>query len=167
MRKILLTVVLMAAVPAFAQSPPPSDESIRKLMELTDGESVMQSAWGQLDGIMEKSMKDAIGDKPVTAKQEKIMAEFREKTIKVIREEMSWEKLEPIYIKLYRETYTQAELDGMIDFYQSDAGKAVVAKMPQLTQALMQTIVTLMQDVMPKVRALGTEYARKIRETAN
>jgi len=39
--------------------------------------------------------------------------------------------------------------------------------MPQLTRALMQTIVTLMQDVMPKVRALGTEYAGKIREAAN
>lgn len=167
MRKILPAVLLMAVVPVFAQSPPPSDESIRELLELTDGESVMEGAWGQLDAIMEKSMKDAIGDKPVTAKQEKIMAEFRAKTIEVIREELSWEKLEPIYIKLYSETYNQAELDGMIDFYKSDAGKAVVAKMPQLTQALMQTIVTLMQEVMPKVRALGTEYARKIREAAN
>jgi len=126
-RKIRLAVVLMAAVPAFAQSPPPSDESIRELLELTDGESVMEGAWGQLDGIMEKSMKDARGDKPVTAKQEEIMAEFRARTIEVIRREMSWEKLEPVYIKLYRETCTQGELDGMLAFYKSDAGKAVVA----------------------------------------
>jgi hypothetical protein len=167
MRTILLAVVLMAAVPGFAQSPPASEESIRELLALTNAKSVLEGAWDQMDGLMEKSMKDSLGDKKMTPKQEEVAAELRAKTVELIRTELSWDKLEPIYIKLYRDTYTQAELDGITDFYRSDAGKAMIAKMPQLTQALMQTLMTTMQELMPKARALGNEYGAKIRAAGN
>ena len=74
MKRMLLAMALMASVSAFAQSAPPSEASIRELLEVTNAKSMLDGAWGQLDGLMEKAMKDAIGDKPVTEKQEEIMA---------------------------------------------------------------------------------------------
>jgi len=164
MKKILLAMALMASVPAFAQSPPPSEASVRELLEVTNGKSVLEGAWNQLDGLMEKAMKDAIGNKPVTAKQEKIMAAMRAETVELIRSEMSWDKMEPMYIRQYSQTFSQAEIDGMLAFYKSDAGKAVTAKMPQLVQILMQDVLSLLQGTMPKIRAISDKYIEQIKD---
>jgi hypothetical protein len=163
-KKILLAMALMASVPAFAQSPPPSEASVRELLEVTNGKSVLEGAWNQLDGLMEKAMKDAIGNKPVTAKQEKIMAAMRAETVELIRSEMSWDKMEPMYIRQYSQTFSQAEIDGMLAFYKSDAGKAVTAKMPQLVQILMQDVLSLLQGTMPKIRAISDKYIEQIKD---
>jgi hypothetical protein len=164
MKKILLAMALMASVHAFAQSPPPSEASVRELLEVTNGKSVLEGAWNQLDGLMEKAMKDAIGNKPVTAKQEKIMAAMRAETVELIRSEMSWDKMEPMYIRQYSQTFSQAEIDGMLAFYKSDAGKAVTAKMPQLVQILMQDVLSLLQGTMPKIRAISDKYIEQIKD---
>jgi len=164
MKKILLAMALMASVPAFAQSPPPSEASVRELLEVTNGKSVLEGAWNQLDGLMEKAMKDAIGNKPVTAKQEEIMAAMRAETVELIRSEMSWDKMEPMYIRQYSQTFSQAEIDGMLAFYKSDAGKAVTAKMPQLVQILMQDVLSLLQGTMPKIRAISDKYIEQIKD---
>ena len=164
MKKILLAMALMASVHAFAQSPPPSEASVRELLEVTNGKSVLEGAWNQLDGLMEKAMKDAIGNKPVTAKQEKIMAAMRAETVELIRSEMSWDKMEPMYIRQYSQTFSQAEIDGMLAFYKSDAGKAVTAKMPQLVQILMQDVMSLLQGTLPKIRAISDKYIKQIKD---
>jgi len=164
MKKILLALALMASIPAFAQSSPPSEASVRELLEVTNGKSVLEGAWNQLDGLMEKAMKDAIGNKPVTAKQEKIMAAMRAETVELIRSEMSWDKMEPMYIRQYSQTFSQAEIDGMLAFYKSDAGKAVTAKMPQLVQILMQDVLSLLQGTMPKIRAISDKYIEQIKD---
>ena len=164
MKKILLAVALMASIPAFAQSSPPSEASVRELLEVTNGKSVLEGAWNQLDGLMEKAMKDAIGNKPVTEKQEKIMAAMRAEAVELVRSEMSWDKMEAMYIRQYSQTFSQAEIDGMLAFYKSDAGKAVTAKMPQLVQILMQDVLSLLQGTMPKIRAISDKYIEQIKD---
>lgn len=166
MKRILLAMALMVSVSAFAQSPAPSEASIRELLEVTNGKSVLEGAWNQLDGLMEKAMKDAIGNKPVSAKQEKIMAAMRAETVELIRSEMSWDKMEPMYIRQYSQTFSQAEIDGMLAFYKSDAGKAVTAKMPQLIQILMQDVMSLLQGTMPKLRAISDKYVAQLKDAA-
>lgn len=42
--------------------------------------------------------------------------------------------MEPIQIPIYRETFEQAEIDGLIAFYGSPVGQAFVNKMPTVSQ---------------------------------
>ena len=164
MKKFLLAILLMAALPAFAKTQPASEESIRQLMTLTDSKSLLDNAYGQIDGLMQQAMTQAMGDKPVTPEQERLMAELRAKLVELFRTEMGWEQLEPSYIKMYRETFSQDELNGMLKFYKSKAGKAVLAKLPQMTQSLMQIVMTQMQAILPKVRVIQEEYTAKLVE---
>jgi hypothetical protein len=66
-------------------------------------------------------------------------------------------------LQLYTSTLSQAEVDGMNAFYRSPAGQAVIAKMPLMMQSLMKVLMERMQVMMPKARALGEEYGRKLR----
>ena len=55
-------------------------------------------------------------------------------------EEFSWQKTLPDYIRIYRETFTEEEIQSLIAFYESPTGKMFVRKTP--------LIMNKMSDVM-------------------
>jgi uncharacterized protein len=163
MRKLSLIVALIATMPAFAQDQPASEASVRELMALTNSKALLDQMYAQVDGLMESSMKEAMGGRTGNEEQQRLAAELRSKIVALLREDMSWEDLEPVYLQLYTSTLSQAEVDGMNAFYRSPAGQAVIAKMPLMMQSLMKVLMERMQVMMPKARALGEEYGRKLR----
>jgi hypothetical protein len=77
---------------------------------------------------------------------------------------MGWDKLEPIYIKLYTDTFSQSDIDGILKFYKTPAGSALLKKMPLLMQNLMQLMTAQMQELLPKLRPLVEDYTNRILE---
>ncbi len=49
----------------------------------------------------------------------------------------------PIFMRTYRESFTQDELDGMTAFYKTPAGQAVVKKMQQIQRETVQELKDL------------------------
>jgi len=162
MKKLLLAIALLVSCPAFAADKAASEASIRELLDVTDAKKLLEGVYAQMDGVMDQAMKKALDGKPVTAEQEKVMAEYRGKVVAITREELAWSQLEPVYIDLYSKTFSQAELDGMLQFYRSEPGKAVIAKMPLMMNYLMQMMTTRMQALMPRIMTLAEEYVPKI-----
>ncbi|TJZ73208.1 DUF2059 domain-containing protein [Chitiniphilus eburneus] len=70
--------------------------------------------------------------------------------------------LKPDYIKLYRDTFTQEEIDGLIAFYKTPAGQALVDKMPLVLQnisgILQSRLVPMMGKVATVVREATEEF---------
>ena len=151
MKKLLLAALLIATVPAFAESPP-SAASIRELVTLTDVRKMMDTAYGQMDGMMAQAMKQALGDATATPAQEALIEEFKQKSVELVRTQLGWEKMEPAYLDLYAKTFSQSEVDGMLAFYKSEAGRAVLAKTPKLMTDMTQMTMVQMQSFMPSCR---------------
>jgi hypothetical protein len=63
----------------------------------------------------------------LTPEQTKESEELQGKLATILASALSWEKLKPIYVKLYADTYTEQEMDGIIAFYKSPAGEAMLA----------------------------------------
>jgi hypothetical protein len=49
-------------------------------------------------------------------------------------EQYSWDIWEPYYIGLYEDLFTEEELVGILEFYRTDAGKALVRSFPEITR---------------------------------
>jgi hypothetical protein len=83
---------------------------------------------------------------------------------KLMREEMSWEKLEPMYYEIYQKALTQDEVDGMVAFYKTKAGQALVKKMPGLMQEVMTSVqAKLGGPMMSKVQAIAQELEEELK----
>ena len=80
-----------------------------------------------------------------------------------MKELLDWKKLEPIYVRIYQKTFTQQEIDGMIAFYKTSAGQAVISKMPAAMQNTMDEMQGLMAPVMEKMQRMQQEVAAGIK----
>ena len=98
-------------------------------------------------------MAQASAGKEPTPEQRKMMERLPQRMSELMRTELSWAKMEPIQIKIYRESFEQSEIDGLIDFYRSPLGQSFISKMPVVTQKAMAEMQTYMQQVIPKLRS--------------
>jgi len=151
MRRLLAFAALLAALNACAT--PASQESVESLLAATKAESMMDSMYGGVEQMMRQGMKQAAQGKPLSPEQQRIFDAVPTKFVAVMREEMNWQKMKPLYVQLYRDTFEQEEVDGLLVFYASPVGQAFVNKMPIVMQKSMALSQSLMQSIIPKMTA--------------
>ncbi|GAA5177006.1 hypothetical protein GCM10025771_13350 [Niveibacterium umoris] len=159
----LALFISVAVLPATAAEQPASEASVKRLIEITNSKKLVDNAMLQMDAMMKASMKQALADQSLTAEQEKVMIETQEKLAGLVKEELKWEMLEPMFLDIYQKTFTQKEVDGMLSFYKSPAGQAVIKKMPQVMQASMQIMQARMSKLVPQIQQITAEGAEKMK----
>lgn len=156
-RFVLLALALVFSLQA--QAEPASVASVEKALALIHAEQSLAAIWGPVEANMRQTIAKSHGDKPATPEQRASEDRLVKRALAMMHEQLNWKTLEPQYVKLYTETFSQQEIDGLIAFYSSPAGQAYLAKMPLLMQHSMQLMQAQMQDMMPKIMQILHEPA--------
>jgi hypothetical protein len=80
---------------------------------------------------------------------------------------VNWAKIKPVFNQIYRDVFEQEEVDGLIAFYQSSAGKAYLTKMPQVIQKSTTLGQSQLQNIMPLAKARWTRHLLTPASTSN
>lgn len=81
----------------------------------------------------------------------------------LLQEELSWQKLEPIYVREYGKTFSEKEVAGMIAFLKSPAGQACVKQIPTLTHNIILYYEKNMAPaLMQKVKTIYTKFITQL-----
>ena len=165
MRHIVLGLFLyvLSSTIALAADVRPSDESLRQLLAVTDAQKLLEGSMTNIDASMEAGIKQALQGKTLTAREQATVDEMRGKIGALIKEDLTWASMEPVLIDIYSRSLTQSEVDGMLAFYRTDAGKAVIAKMPLVMQNTMQAMQKRMSALVPKMIQIQQETLAKIK----
>ena len=113
----------------------------------------MDSMYRNVGQIMRQSMQKVVAGKLLAPEQQQILDALPGKFLAVMRTELTWDALKPQYVQLYRETFDQEEIDGLLAFYRSTAGQAFVNKIPTVLQKSMAISQSRMQTLLPRMRA--------------
>lgn len=159
----LAVLALMFATSALAADTPPSAESIKQLLTITDARKLTDGMMIQVDGMMKNAMQQALHGRSITAKQQKAINDMQAKTAALLKQELNWGSLEPMYIGLYRDSFTQDEINGMLAFYRTPAGQAVIKKMPVLMRNTMVEMQKRMAGLMPKLQQIEQETLAELK----
>lgn len=151
MKALLALVLSLASLGANAA--PPSDESIQTLFKVMKAETLLDGIYASIEPVMRQSIAQASQGQTLTDQQRRLMELAPQRLSELLRRELSWAKLEPIQLAIYRETFDQAEIDGLIAFYRTPVGQAFVDKMPLASQRAMLATQRQMQEVTPKIKA--------------
>ena len=143
----------LALVAANAWAEPPTPESVETLLAATRAESMMNSMYTVIEQSMRGGMRQSLQGQTLTDEQQRVLDAVPGKFIAVMREEFNWSKMKPLYVQLYRETFDQAEIDGLIAFYRTPVGQSFIEKMPVVMQKSMAATQTLMAPLIAKMRA--------------
>lgn len=165
--RICFAAIFLSCV--IAQAAPPSDQSLNEMMNLMQLEALLNQALKEMnEGIvkaMERGLENSVKGKDLSAAQKAAVENFRTKFNAAMKEELSFSKVKEIYMQAYRETFTQEEVNGIIAFYRSPAGKAIVEKNPGVMQkanALMQSRIT---PTTQKLQAMQEEFVKELAKT--
>lgn len=113
---------------------------------------------------MKQGMTQALHGRELDPEEQEFADAMAAKMAGVLKDELSWDKLEPMYLEIYEKTFTQEEIEGMIAFYKTPAGIAVIKKMPAVMQQTMTVMQQRMGPMMEKVKTAIDEAAEDIQK---
>ena len=139
MKRILMILALVvAAVPAAAQPEPSASEAaaVRELLEVSRTRENFIRA-------MELGMEQG-GMGEMTPEVRRVLREF-------MNEHFRFEDMEPEFIQMYSELYTEEEIRGMTAFYRTPLGQRMIETLPELSAASQRIAQERLQAVMPQL----------------
>jgi hypothetical protein len=168
----MLLILLLSASIALAaddnSSPtpaakPPTEASIKQLLEVAQARKLVDSVMKQMDNLMEQSIAQATQGQKISPKVQKEIDARRADVTATMKELLDWAKLEPMYVRVYQKTFSQQEVDGMIVFYKTPAGQAVIGKMPAVMQNTIEEMQRTMGPVMQKMQKLQQDVVAELK----
>jgi len=151
MKYIPVSLIIGVTLFLWCASPLSADEASKsakaeELLQLTQGDQMVK--------MMEPMMKGMVAqmDKDMSAEQRAKVGEMQGKMMALVAVRLS--KAKPALVKVYTDTYTEEEIDGILAFYKSPVGKAFLQKMPEVMQRSMPVMMQMMGDLQPELKTM-------------
>lgn len=147
-----LCAVLICVPAAFADEAS-KNTKIEELLKLTNGEKLMTQMFDQLKTAEMAQLSKMEASAPDRERAQ----QMQQKILQLLQNTLSWEKMKPMLVKIYAETFTDQEIDGILDFYRSPAGQAMLEKMPALMQRSIAMGQQMVAEVTPQIQKMVEE----------
>jgi hypothetical protein len=145
---LALGIFLVLCTPAFGQTSA-KDAKIESLLSSMNIDKQVNTVFTQMRSMISSQWPATAADE-----QKARSKELQDKIFDLMQSRMSWENMRPQYVKLYSDTFTDEEIDGLAAFYESPAGKAMLEKMPVLMAKSMSIAQDVMKEIMPQIQQM-------------
>lgn len=157
-KMILVVLVLLLVLPVVAAA---GDAERRQLAEqflnVNKVKDQVEMMYQKVEGII-TSQIEAI---EIPDEREKNLLAMQKIARDLLFEGLSWEGLKEEYIQLYTDSFSEEELQGIIDFSKSPLGQKMAEMSPILMQRSMEIGRQHAQQVMPLVQQAIQEYMKE------
>jgi hypothetical protein len=157
----LVALAVLIALPCLADDASRTKKA-EEYLKLAQVDRSMQQMLGMIVQQMKSGMIQQLTGMKIPPEMEKPMAEFQDKVGAMIAGAMSWDKLQPQYVKLLADAYTDEELDDIIAFYRSKSGQSMVSKAPQLMTKGAEIAQGQIATVTPELQKLMKEFMAEV-----
>ncbi|KFA29161.1 DUF2059 domain-containing protein [Xanthomonas vasicola] len=161
-RRLLLAALLAVAAPvALAQAP--SDADINRLLAASRAQTMLDTMLPQIEAMQQQQFAQLTAQRQLDAEQQAQLQRIQERTRQTVRKALSWSELRPMYVDIYKRSFSREDVLPMAEFYESSAGQSLLDKTPALTQNLMGAI---QQKMLPLFADLRKDLEKIVNEPA-
>jgi hypothetical protein len=158
-----MRLVILIAISLLFSLPGGADAASRESVDAMFSTMGMVTAWDASMAAMKKSLDQHANDeRPAQSPEEQRRVDAAMERLWILmRSELSWQAMGAEVSQMYADVFTQDEIDAMLAFYGSPAGRAVIAKTPELVTSAMQNSVgdlTHNDVLMPEEAAAFDEF---------
>ena len=166
LRHVLACALALASPLAIAGKP--TDAQIDRLLEVTHAHSLLDGMMGQVDGMQKQIIEQALDGRQLTPAEQAKLDRIVAIGSRTLRDTMTWERMLPMYHRIYAESLDAEDIDAMIAFYETPAGQRVIERMPviaqksvsEVSQLLAPAIKKMQQDIAVEVAAMKAESGK-------
>lgn len=141
----------------------PSEASVRHLLDIMQVRQIVQTMSAQMDTMFDNMLSKQLEGQNITPEQQKQIDARRNAARDMVKGLLSWDSMESLYLKVYGDTFSQQEIDGMTAFYSSPAGQAVIAKMPLAVKNSMAEMQQRVRDMIPRIQQMAKDAADQVK----
>jgi hypothetical protein len=113
--------------------------------------------------MITSSMKEASQGQTITADRQAVLDRMRAKMVAAYDDGLKSQAMQMIMVRAYQATYTQDEVDGLIAFYQSPAGQALINKAPLMMQNTVEEMRVLMRPIIQRFAQIRREGEQELK----
>ncbi|HEU4885414.1 MAG TPA: DUF2059 domain-containing protein [Longimicrobium sp.] len=137
-RLLMILALVLAAAPAAAQPEPTPGEvaAVRELLE------VSRTRENFIRGMELGLEQGGIGE--MTPEIRAVLREFMD-------EHFRYDEMEPDFIRMYADAFTEEEIRGLTAFYRTPIGQRVVETLPEIGAASQRIVMERLQSAMPEL----------------
>jgi hypothetical protein len=162
-RFALVSSTLFIACAALANDAPPSDASILELTTLSRSQEIFRSMKPQMEAMISSSVKEASQGQAITPERQAVLDRMREKITAAYDEAYNGQAMQMVMLRVYQATYTQDDVDGLIAFYKTPAGQALINKSPLMMQNMMDEMRTMMRPMIQRIGQIKKECEQEMK----
>jgi hypothetical protein len=155
-----ITAALLAAfaLPLAAHADDASHHAkAREMMALLHTQQMVENIAASLKKQLPDAASAVIGKTPTPAQKDDA-AKFIQQADQVVDAQLSWSVLEPAFADIYAKNFTEEQLDGIIAFYKSPAGLAMLTTMPTINTQVQQYGDQKLTDLKPSIQKLYESF---------
>jgi uncharacterized protein len=161
--RILPIWLLFCGCSVFANDAPPSDASLQELDTLSHREELYNNMKAQMDAMVASAMKEASENQASTPERAAILDRMHAKMLAVWDSGFNRQSLQMVMVRIYQATYTQDEVDGLIAFYKTPAGQALINKAPLLLQNTMNEMRAVMRPMVQQIAQIKRDGEQELK----
>ena len=163
-KTLLLSGLILITPYTFAA--PASDQQVQKLIEVMKIDQLLQQTIQQIRPQLDQQaytiVQNIVRHEQLSPQEQIVANELADQLHEQNKKSISWEKMQPIYQKIYKEVYSAEEIQAQIDFYSSTVGQSILKKTPQVAQETMALMNTKLMSSMQTTAADFKEINKKL-----
>ena len=160
MRKLALIVAIGMFSSSLYANTQTQQDPIEEMFVAMDAESTMDVIYQQMGSVFERIQQQM----NISKDEAFIFEKYNAQMIEIMRTEMSWDKMKPDMINLYKQNFTSEEIQAITDFYNSPAGRSFTQKMPVIAQESMMIGQQMAMQAMPAIQEVSKALQAELTE---
>lgn len=155
---LLLAVIVIACSLGVSAQDDAYRASVEKLLLLTKQDQLVDEMFQQIQQVQLNQLQQM----NLPQEQYPVVEKYFGQIYALMKAEMGWEQMKDDFIQIYMAVYTEAEIQGLIAFYESPVGRKTIEKMPLLSQQSLEIGQKYFTVLMPKIQELARTMAAEM-----
>jgi uncharacterized protein len=162
MKTIAVVAVIVFATAIGRAQEHPKITLIRQILGVTDARANLERM--RIDNVAQTraALFAQAGARATDPTLKRMLNRAMEKYNDFSKEIFDWGKLEEEYITLYDEAFSESELHGLLDFYNTDAGRASLRSLPLILSKMQQRVFSHQAENSARVDRILKESALEV-----
>jgi len=156
---------LILAVSLFGLSATPLSAATQAHRDATENLLVLMNVPGmldQLDGVFTQAMSQAFEASNPPPEARPLLDKYLGRMSAIMADELSWDTMKNLYIDIYVDSFSEAEIDELAVFFGSPIGQKYTQQTPEMMQKAQAESQGLMVNMQKRIQKLMQEMLQEL-----